>query len=151
MVVGADRIIVLSMNIFIRRIVPFMSVALLCCFSSSLFWCSDTICKDEQEVDCTCLMCTLKTDHNSDSPTSDSHHETSCSCICQMSFTAPIRVVQLSPYHSQYAIFTATLDLPTEPTEVILKPPILQRLYDFHQTTILEKTPCGEYFFYPLS
>ena len=152
----ADLILVRSMNMFMRRIVPVVSVTLLFCLGTSLFWCYDATCQDGLEDDCMCLICALTTAQDSDSPAANSHHEFSCSCICQMSFTAPIQVVQLSSFHSQYLTFTLTFDPPKEPTEVILKPPILQAssvgLCGYkHQTLILEKTQCGEYSFYRLS
>ena len=147
---GNRYITVLSMNMSMRRIVPVVSVTLLFCIGTSFFWCSDATCQGGLEDDCMCLICALAQD--SDSPTSDSHHAASCSCICQMSFTAPIQVVQLSFFHSQYITSTPTFAPPKGSREVIYKPPILQVLSnDIHQTIILEEAQCGEYSFYRLS
>jgi len=108
----------------LRSVKPLVSVAILACFSLSLFWCPDSACQVEPEDDCMCLICALSTARESDPPASSSH-QTSCSCICQMSSIAPVQVVLRTPFYSPYVTITPALDPPKEPTEVILKPPIL--------------------------
>jgi hypothetical protein len=122
---------------------------LLLSVSASFVWCPDIECQDEDESDCTCLVCVLNADHSSHSSTGSMNEQSCCSCACQMSVTAPFKSTQLAWLQPQSILDTGPPLLLRGSTQRILRPPILHELFDetvnrASRSTILENKQCSE-------
>ncbi len=138
------------MKLFYSHTTSIVSFVLLLCVSVSFIWCSDTACQNEEENDCTCLLCLLNADNTSHASTGRLNNVNPCGCVCQMIATFCSLDRPLVCRSPQPATIAHTSTLLPGSTRRILRPPILQALSakshkHVSRSTILEKKLCDAY------
>jgi hypothetical protein len=118
-----------TMNFLKFRTPYIVNVVLLLCMTISFLWCFDNTCQDEQEDDCTCLICSLLNEDRSEPTSSTSHHANSCSCVCQVPFSLQLYSTDLCHLNPEILLLPLPASVLNQPRLRLFRPPRFQALF----------------------